>query len=330
MPSCGPRSVRFAFGSSRSCSGHGQTTVVCSMLPVGKAQTLRSGVADEPCERTVFATADVVAGEFRCPTSYPAFTSAGRIHHYIVAFPRSSVWIERQHAPRFVADPASATVYNPGDQYARYPISPEGDLSDWLGISEHLARDIVRRFSEPDADHPEPFRHARATVGNDVYLAQRMLFSRISQADPDRIDIEERAISIVSRVLASAYASDGRTWSPKAPRRGRARRHLVESAKAAILSHLFENSSVCDVARGIDVSPYHLCRSFRAETGLTLHSYRKEIRLRTTLGLTEAYRGNLSALALRAGFYSHSHFATSFRRAFGVTPAGGGSARIRI
>ena len=281
---------------------------------------LRSGVADEPCERTLFATADLAAGEFRCPTSYPAFTCAGRIHHYIVAFPRTSVWIERQHAPRFVADPGSATVYNPGDPYARYPISPEGDLSDWLGISEHLARDIVRRFSERDADHPEPFRHVRAAVGNDVYLAQRLLFSRLSQPGADRLDIEERAIAIVSRVLESAYAASGETVR-QSPRRGRARRLLVESAKAVILSRLFENSSVCDVARGVDVSPFHLCRSFRAETGSTLHAYRKAIRLRTTLGLTESYRGNLSALALYAGFYSHSHFTTAFRHAFGVLPS---------
>lgn len=282
--------------------------------------TIRTGVEDEPCDRTVFATADVVAGEFRCPRSYPSFTSAGRIHHYIVAFPRTSVWIERQEGPRFVADPGSATVYNPGDPYARHPISPEGDLSDWLGISEHLARDIVRRFSEHDADHPEPFRHVRAAVDNDVYLAQRLLFSRLSQPTADRLDIEERAIAIVSRVLESAYASGG-TTARQAPRRGRARRHLVESAKAVILSRLFENSSVCDVARAIDVSPYHLCRSFRAETGLTLHAYRNAIRLRTTLGLTEAYRGNLSALALHAGFCSHSHFTTAFRHAFGVLPS---------
>ena len=88
-----------------------------------------------------------------------------------------------------------------------------------------------------------------------------------------------------------------------------------------MLARLFENANVCDLARDVQVSPYHLCRSFRAETGMTLHAYRRAIRLRTTLGLAEAYRGNLSALALRAGFYSHSHFTTAFRRAFGVSPS---------
>ena len=287
----------------------------------GVHPTLRLGVHDEPCDRVVFATADLVAGEFRCPTSYPGFATAGRIHHYVVAFPRSSVWIERENTPRFVADPGFATIYNPGDPYARYPIAAEGDHSDWLGISEPLARDIVRRFSPGDAEHPEPLRHVRAAVSSDVYLAQRLLFSRLSHLDADRMDIEERAIAIVARVVESAYRPDNHIQAVATPRRGRARRHLVESAKAAILSQLFENSSVCDVARGIEVSPFHLCRSFRAETGMTLHAYRRDIRLRTTLGLTEAYRGNLSALAVRAGFYSHSHFTTAFRRAFGVSPS---------
>jgi AraC-like DNA-binding protein len=283
--------------------------------------TIRTGVEEEPCDRVVFATGDVVAGEFRCPTSYPGFVNAGRIHHYVVAFPRSSVWIEHEHAPRFVADPGFATIYNPGDPYARYPIAPEGDHSDWLGISEHLARDIVRRFNPCDADHVEPFRHVRAPVSNDVYLAQRVLFSRLAHRDVDQMEVEERAIAIVATVVESAYRSDRGAEAIATPRRGRARRHLVESAKAALLSRLFENSSVCDVARGIDVSPFHLCRSFRAETGTTLHAYRRAIRLRTSLGLTEAYRGNLSALAIRAGFYSHSHFTTAFRRAFGVSPS---------
>jgi AraC-like DNA-binding protein len=125
---------------------------------------------------------------------------------------------------------------------------------------------------------------------------------------------------LLAAVLRSAYASMS-FRQVEAPRRGRARRELVESTKAAILASLFENSSVCDLARAMNASSFHLCRSFRAETGMTLHAYRREIRLRTALGLAPSYRGNLSALALRAGFYSHSHFATSFRRVFGVSPS---------
>jgi AraC family transcriptional regulator len=283
--------------------------------------SLRGGIVPDPCDRVVFATGDVVAGEFRCPTSYPAFATAGRINHYIVAFPRTAVWIERESARPFVADPGFATIYNPHQPYQRHPISPEGDLSDWLGVSERLTRDAVRQFSSRDANHPEPLRHAAAAVSSETYLIQRQLFARIAAGVAEPMEVEEYALDIMVAVLRSAYLSSNRGREIARVRRGRARRELVESAKAAILSRLFENSSVSDLAQDVDVSPYHLCRSFRAETGMTLHAYRRDIRLRTALGLTESYRGNLSALALRSGFYSHSHFTTAFRRAFGVSPS---------
>ena len=282
---------------------------------------LTRGIDREPCDRVVFATGDVVAGEFRCPTSYPAFATAGRINHYIVAFPRTSVWIERETIPPFVADPGFATIYNPHQPYQRRPISPDGDLSDWLGVSERFTRDVVRQFNTHDADHPEPLRHAAAAVSSETYLVQRQLFARIRGGDAEPMEVEERALDILVAVLRSAYGASNRGREVARPRRGRARRDLVESAKAVMLSRLFENSSVADLATDVDVSPYHLCRSFRAETGMTLHAYRRDIRLRTALGLTESYRGSLSALALRAGFYSHSHFTTAFLRAFGVSPS---------
>ena len=139
----------------------------------GARSALKGGILTEPCDRVVFATNDVVAGEFRCPATYPGFLTAGRINHYIVAFPRTAVWIERERAPRFVADPSFATIYNPGQPYLRHPISPEGDLSDWLGVSECLARDAVRRFNPGDADHPEPLRHVRAPVSHPRALPDR-------------------------------------------------------------------------------------------------------------------------------------------------------------
>jgi len=286
------------------------------------APNLAAGVCREPCDRVVFATRDVVAGEFRCPTSYPGFSHAGRINHHLVAFPRWAVWIEREQERRFVADPRAATIYNPGQPYVRSAISAEGDHSDWLGVSERLARDLVGQLSPAHSEDSRPFRHGRATVGNAIYLSQRTLFEGLALGDLDTLEVEERVLDIVSSVLSAAYQR-AHIGSTAPPRRGRARQDLVEDAKAAISASVFENLGVCELAEQVGVSPYHLCRTFRAETGITLHTYRKEIRLRSVPGLTAEYRGNLSALALRAGFYSHSHFTTAFRRAFGISPSAG-------
>jgi AraC-like DNA-binding protein len=274
----------------------------------------------EPVDRVVVATRDVTLGEFRCPVTYSNFSDAGPITHHVVAFPRSAVWIERASMRRFVADPCCATIYNPADPYRRFPISPDGDLADWLGVSERMPRDAVRDLSAGDAEEPRPFRHVRAAVSTEVYLAQRRLFEYAASDEPDLLAIEESAMDVLARVLQSAYGTGGRN-EPVPTRRGRPRRTLAEEAKAALHESLFENLGISDLSERIGVSAFHLCRTFRAETGMTIHEYRREVRLRVALGMTSAYRGNIAALALHTGFYSHSHFTTAFKLAFGVSPS---------
>ncbi|MGH3113830.1 MAG: helix-turn-helix domain-containing protein [Gaiellaceae bacterium] len=68
-------------------------------------------------------------------------------------------------------------------------------------------------------------------------------------------------------------------------------------------------------------SPFHLARVFRERTGFSIHGYRNQLRLRSSLdGLFEP-DVDLALLARRLGYSSHSHFTDSFRRAFGAPPS---------
>ena len=287
----------------------------------------RVDAAAEPgCEFIRFTTDDVLLGEFRCAPDFADFRRAGRIRNYVVAFPRSSVWIHREQERSFVSDPSQAVLHAPGRAYERARISAEGDETDWIAVSEPLVRELVARLSPHDSEAPSAFRHGRAAVSGAMYREQRLLFDRLRRPGVDPIEIEERAIGIVATVLASAYGSDG----PAASHRPRGTRDLVEAAKELLAATLCENLSVRALAARLDVSPFHLCRAFRAGTGRTLHAHRRELRLRHALGLIPARRGALSALALDLGFHSHAHLTSSFRRAFGVPPsalaAGSGAA----
>lgn len=275
---------------------------------------LASGRVADASDRVAFASSDVILGEFRCPAWHPDFSVAGPINHHVVVFPREAVWIEREDVPRFVADPAVATIYNPRQPYRRSAISARGDRADWLGVSDRLAREVIRAFSPGDAEREDVFRHPRAVVGNDVYVAQRQLFGRLASPDVDPLEVEERALAIMGDVMRSAYGASSGTGEVRV-------RDVVENAKAVIMSRLFENLPVGELADLAGVSAFHLCRTFRASTGMTLHGYRRDMRLRTMLGVTAAHRGSLSALALDGGFSSHSHFTTAFRRAFGRPPS---------
>ena len=269
----------------------------------------------DPCERIAYDSGAILLGEFRCPVTYSNFAQAGRVVNYVIAFPRSAVWIEHESAPRFVADPGRATLYNPFTPYLRAPIAADGDMTDWIALSEPVARDLVRQFNASDAESDTPFRFLRADVSPAAYVAQRALFDRVAGGLRDRLEIEERTIGICTELLGGAYASArGRQEE------GKRVRALVEDAREIVMASLFENLGVADIAQRLEVSPFHLCHSFRAHSGTTLHAYRRDMRLRGALGAVAAHRGQLSSLAVSLGFYSHSHFTAAFRRAFGFAP----------
>jgi AraC-like DNA-binding protein len=69
------------------------------------------------------------------------------------------------------------------------------------------------------------------------------------------------------------------------------------------------------------MSMFHLCRTFRAATGKTLHQYRTQFRVRSSLEAVCKQSARLVETALDAGFSSHSHFTSSFRKEFGWTPS---------
>jgi AraC family transcriptional regulator len=271
-------------------------------------------------DASVFEASDVSIGTFRCPVGYPSFRDTGPVERCLVVFPRTAVWIRHEGRRAFLADPSVTTIYNTAQRYERFPESPDGDRCDWFGVSDDLAREIVRDFdAHANSDHP--FRFEWAASPTPLYLRQRALLHRAVAGVLDKLEGEEEVIEIVTSVIGLAYRT--------APRLTRttptAARHLdlVEAACAELLRSVRSNNSVSDIARAIGTSAYHLCRVFSACTGRTLHQHRAELRLRLALERLEdpAARNNLSAIAHDLGFCSHSHFVRVMRRYAGVTPS---------
>ncbi|WP_138466925.1 AraC family transcriptional regulator [Poseidonocella sp. HB161398] len=107
----------------------------------------------------------------------------------------------------------------------------------------------------------------------------------------------------------------------------RARRHAAPgTARAGIrrsLDYLAAQYggpvSVREAAGAAGLSEYHFMRAFRAATGLSVHGYLTQIRLRHAKALLAAGTG-AAEVAASVGFFDQSHLIRQFRRHFGVTP----------
>ena len=271
-------------------------------------------------DRVVFSTESVTVGAFRCAVSHPSFRNSGPIRDDCFVFPRTTVVIQHDQVGAFVADPTVITLYNRRQEYERRAISVDGDRCDWFAVSHDLLRAALvdRDPSAAGAERPIRFTHARADAS--TYLEQRRLFIDASDSDRrlDPLDVEERVVDLLDRVLTLAYR-DSRPISdrPRLP----CATELADAAKAWMAPRAVQRLTLASIARAIGCSIFHLCRSFRRATGLTLHGYCEEMRLRLALEQLEKGERDLTRLALELGYSSHSHFTAAFHRSFGMPPS---------
>ena len=76
-----------------------------------------------------------------------------------------------------------------------------------------------------------------------------------------------------------------------------------------------------NVADTQSLSLFHLARLFKAGAGMTLHTYRQQLRLMMALQCMQNGMRNLADLAAGLGYSNQSHMGFAFQRELGVTPA---------
>ncbi len=271
-----------------------------------------------PLDRLVFSSDIARAGRFSCRVSDSRFRDSGPVDNYMVVFPRTSVWIRHAGSREFVADPTVATIYNKGQEYTRAELHHEGDRCEWFAVSRDMAVDIAGAIDPSACDRADrPFAQELAPVSTDLYLKQRIFLSRLERGLVDPLEAEEKIIRLVAAVISATGAT------PAAHRKSRsdeAHRDLVHRARAELLRSISDRISVADLATRLGVSAFHLCRVFRRQTGMSLHSFRLEVRMRTALEKLAQPGTDISRVAFELGFSSHSHLTETLRRRSGLTP----------
>lgn len=94
----------------------------------------------------------------------------------------------------------------------------------------------------------------------------------------------------------------------------------VRQALDYIHAHLAEPIDLAMIAGASATSPYHLGRSFRASTGLTIWRYVLKQRALRAERLMRDGDLSLTDVAYAAGFESYSSFVAAVRQQFGTTP----------
>src|SRR4051812_7915487 len=266
-------------------------------------------------ERSLFSSELVTIVDFTCPPEDEAWRSSTFIASPdpLIVFPRCPVAIRQANGERILATPNLVMLYNPAQEFQRELRDAKGDSCIYLRLHPRLL-DSLERDVAIVAERRLRATHAPTTRAD--YLRQHLLSRYLGGTDVDPLLVEETVARLSADVLGRRHVSRRRRGETKA-----AHYELAEAAKERIVATLAQPLSLNDLAAELRVSPFHLARVFRAETGFAMHQYRKQLRLRIALDRLREGAPSLTSLAFDLGFASHSHFTDAFRAEFGVAPS---------
>jgi transcriptional regulator GlxA family with amidase domain len=95
----------------------------------------------------------------------------------------------------------------------------------------------------------------------------------------------------------------------------------VQKVLVLMEGNLRRKLSVSKMAQLVNLSPSHLHRLFKSETGKTPAIYLKDRRMKKAQELLESTTLSVKEVARKVGVSDDSHFVRDFKKALGLTPA---------
>lgn len=224
---------------------------------------------------------------------------------HAVVFVRRGCFVHRADGRASVLDATQAYCISPGVEL-RYDHPHEGG-DDCTAV--HLDAELLASLWGGEPALPS----GPLPVGPALDLEHRALLAAARHADEH--ELLERGLELVARALAQADKRRARAGRPATER---ARRELCDAARERLAAD--PGWGQVELARALAVSPHHLSRIFRAQTGTALARHRLRLRVRTALERLAGGERDLARLAADAGFADHSHLCRAIRSETGSTP----------
>jgi AraC-like DNA-binding protein len=243
--------------------------------------------------RSLFESDAIHIGSFAARPASDACGETERQSQHVVVLPFAGLFAKHDAPGRHVVGTPSHAVFIRAD--TPYRIAFPGAVGD---------RAIILRFDDALApDEVEGRCNGEMLAPHGLLSADAMLRR-----------------GLLRRRLAGPGALRDRPLARRAAARARAAR-AVERVKEAVAVAPADAWSVARLAAIAHLSPFHLSRVFRDHIGTSINDYILRERLAQALDAVLDGGDDLTAVALDAGFASHSHFTARFRRFFGCTPS---------
>jgi AraC-like DNA-binding protein len=244
--------------------------------------------------------------------SYGEFVFTPHAHEgFLIAVTEGGVGGPIYRGEKHEVGPGDVLVLNPEEAHAGGPLTEAPWRYRALYPSADVMRQIAAEFTDAGAILPE---FAEGVV-RDLEASRRLRrFHRTTEQQDSTLLQRESYLAHALVRLTELHATRGGRPKPL----GREHR-AVRTARDYLDGHRSENVSLTTLARMAGLSPFHLCRVFRRDVGMTPHVYQTQVRVRRAKELLREEMP-VALAAAEVGFYDQAHLTRHFKRIVGVTP----------
>ncbi|TDQ36238.1 AraC family transcriptional regulator [Aureibacillus halotolerans] len=184
-----------------------------------------------------------------------------------------------------------------------------------------------------------PFNHLNnflfREIPNGVLQEIDQLFSDITTlytsppnvvSQPDEEGIRERLYegrlsTLLVQLLFTIHSLSHAKLEMLPPQESERHKH-VDAAAAWVQNYFQRPISLNDMASSLNISKYHMCRTFKEVTGMTIMKYLMSVRVNRAKYLLEMDPSkSILDVTLESGFENASHFSRAFRQHANMTPS---------
>lgn len=291
-------------------------------IPAGIAK--RPDMAPTDRARPLFESALVGIGVLEIPSNHPEWNHDRTGYCWpAIGLPRIPYQIKVESDAPVVTDRNTVFFTNVGATYRRRNLLPQGLQNDWVDIRPELLADMLTAATgkrhEPTSRFPWSFGPSPTTPLLRVHALNSVLAEGGNQ---DPLRVEETVLEVISEIIESNVECRG-TVRRRRPSAAQAKFHQesVEEIRRVLATNPHQPHGLEKLAAGVCMSPFHLCRVFKRQTGLPVHRYLERLRLRQALACVLDTRERMISIAARCGFCSEAHLSNAFLREFGHRPS---------
>jgi AraC-like DNA-binding protein len=252
------------------------------------------------------ATSDFVVEDVECRCESRHWSLPEQAGAYALVFVRRGCFYRRVNGAEAFVDPTVVYFERPSDeQQIAHPAG--GDSCTAIYVSAALVASV--RGGEPGL----PARPVPTSAGLD--LRQRFLRALLAHR-PEEAELGDLIVGVLADLLE---AGEPKRVGAGRPATALARRRVVDATREALGEN--PRAGVVELGRRVAVSPHHLSRVFKAETGETISRYRNRLRVRLALERLADGEPCLTRLAAELGFSDQAHLTRVVCNELGTPPA---------